>query len=52
MHNQFTDAINNMAAYVAQYQNCVLELLISDNTAAAHLIPLDEWRAENEEDDE
>lgn len=43
-----------MADTVADFQNCVLEVMIGQQTAIAHLIPLDEWRAEmeGEEDEE
>lgn len=42
-----------MADTVADFQNCVLEVMIGQQTAIAHLIPLDEWRAEMEgEEDE
>ncbi len=39
-----------LADTVAESQNCVLEVLIGETTAIAHLIPLDEWRAENMEE--
>ncbi len=35
-----------MADTVAESQNCVLEVLMGETTAIAHLIPLEEWRAE------
>ncbi len=38
-----------MAETVAEYQNCILEVIMGETTAIAHLIPLDEWRAELEE---
>ena len=38
-----------MAEVVAESQSCVLEVVMQDNTAMAHLYPLDEWRAEMEE---
>lgn len=43
-----------MADTVADFQNCVLEVMIGQPIAIAHLIPLDEWRAEmeGEEDEE
>ena len=43
-----------LADTVAESQNCVLEILMGETTAIVHLIPLDEWRAENmeENDDE
>ena len=41
-----------MSLCVAQYQNCVLELVISENTAIAHLIPLEAWQEEMGEEDE
>ena len=39
-----------LADTVAETQNCVLEVLIGETTAIAHLIPLEEWQAENGED--
>ena len=40
-----------MADTVADFQNCVLEVMIGQQTAIAHLIPLDEWWLEiNEEE--
>ena len=43
-----------LADTVAESQNCVLEVLMGESTAIAHLIPLEEWQAEYEEgyDDE
>ena len=40
-----------MSETVAECQNCVLEVIMGETTAIAHLIPLEEWRAEMEGDD-
>lgn len=50
--NQFTEAIERMSQYVAQYQNCVMELIINETTAIAHLIPLESWEQETRGEDE
>lgn len=43
-----------MAELVAESQTCVLEVIMNDTGAVAHLIPLEQWQAEMEEgfDDE
>lgn len=43
-----------MSETVAEYQSCVLEVIMGETTAIAHLIPLEAWQAEMEEgyDDE
>lgn len=38
-----------MADTVAEYQNCMLEVVMGEDTAVAHIIPL---YAEEDEDDE
>ena len=40
-----------MADTVAEYQSCVLEVIMGETTAIAHLIPLDRWREEIEGED-
>ena len=40
-----------MADTVAESQACVLEVLIGETSAVAHLIPLEQWKAEMEEGD-
>ena len=41
-----------MADTVAESQNCVLEVMIGENVAAAHLIPLEAYEGEDYWDDE
>lgn len=41
-----------MSETVAEYQSCVLEVIMGDTTAIAHLIPLEQWQAEMGENDE
>ncbi len=50
------ELLKMMAETVAEYQNCVLEVVMNEATAMAHLVPLEEWRLEmgddyDEEDD-
>lgn len=35
-----------MSETVAEYQSCVLEVIMGETTAIAHLIPLEAWEAE------
>lgn len=35
-----------MAETVAEYQSCVLEVIMGETTAIAHLIPLEAWQEE------
>ena len=41
-----------MADTVAEQQNCVLEVMIGENIASAHLIPLEAFIGEDYEDEE
>ena len=45
------DLLKIMADTVAEYQNCVLEVMIGENVASAHLIPLSEFEGEDDEED-
>lgn len=40
-----------MSETVAEYQTCVLEVIMGTDTAVAHLIPLEQWREEIEGED-
>ena len=44
------EILRMMAEVVAEYQNCVMEVMMGDGTAIAHLIPLDQWEDEEDED--
>ena len=35
-----------MSETVAEYQSCVLEVIMGETTAIAHLIPLEAWQEE------
>ena len=39
-----------MSETVAEYQSCVLEVIMGETTAIAHLIPLEAWQEEMGED--
>ena len=43
------ELLKMMSEVVAKYGSCVLEVVMNDMAAVAHLYPLDEWRAEIEE---
>ena len=45
-------ALKIMANQVTQEQNCVMELIIGENGMLAHLIPLDLWEADMEDDED
>ena len=45
-------ALKIMANQVTQEQNCVMELIIGEEGMLAHLIPLDLWEAEMEDDED
>lgn len=44
------EMLKMMSETVAEYQNCVLEVVMGESTAMAHLVPLEEWREEMGED--
>lgn len=48
----YMDIIKTMALTVSAEQNCVLEVIIGENGALAHLIPSDLWDEEMEELDD
>ena len=41
-----------MADTVAEYQNCVLEVMIGEEAASAHLIPLEAFFGEDEDEED
>lgn len=41
-----------MAETVAEYQNCILEVVMSEHYSRAHLIPFEAYYGEDEEDEE
>ena len=47
----FTEALMVLAHTVEQTQNCVLEVIIGEEGALAHLIPRDLWEEMEMEED-
>lgn len=47
-----SELLKMMADTVAEYQNCVLEVVMSENVASAHLIPLSEFEGEYEDEED
>ena len=47
-----SEVLKMMADIVVEKENCVLEVIMSDTTAMAHLIPADIWIAEGEDEDD
>lgn len=45
-------ALQMMARHVSEDQNCVMELIIGENSMLAHLIPIEVWEAEMEDDED
>lgn len=43
-------AIQAMADVVHQNQDCVLEIIIGENGMVAHLIPMELWEEEDDEE--
>lgn len=43
-------ALQMMARRVSEDQNCVMELIVGENGMLAHLIPVEVWEAEMEDD--
>ena len=54
LNQSFTDAVYHLGKFVTEYQTCVLEEIMTDETALIHLIPreLYEELDDVEEDDE
>lgn len=54
LNQSFTDAVYHLGKFVTEYQTCVLEVIMTDETALIHLIPreLYEELDDVEEDDE
>ena len=46
------DLLKIMADTVAEYQNCVLEVMIGKNVASAQLIPLSEFEGDYEDEED
>lgn len=46
-----SDLLRIMAETVANSGDCVLEVIMGENGLIAHLIPVDVWEEEEEEDD-
>ena len=53
LNQQFVDAMYHLGKIVNDYQNCVLEAIISEDVAVIHLIPAELYNEleGNEEDD-
>lgn len=53
LNQSFTDAVYHLGKFVTEYQTCVLEVIMNDETALIHLIPKDlyEGLADEDEDD-
>lgn len=45
-------ALKMMTRAVTENQNCVLELIVGENGMLAHLIPLDAYESEMEDDED
>ena len=53
LNQQFVDAMYHLGKIVNDYQNCVLEAIISEDVAVVHLIPAELYNEleDDEEDD-
>lgn len=49
MNDTGYNALYQMALIVHTFQDTVLECIITDEAVVAHLIPIEEWREEEED---
>ena len=53
LNQQFVDAMYHLGKILNDYQNCVLEAIISEDVAVVHLIPAELYNAlEGDEKDD
>ena len=50
LNQSFTDAVSRLGRYVTEYQTCVLEVIMTDETAIIHLIPREIYEEMEDED--
>ena len=54
LNQSFTDAVYHLGKFVTEYQTCILEVIMTDDTALIHLIPRDLYNtlSDDEEDED
>ena len=52
LNQQFVDAMYHLGKIVNDYQNCVLEAIISEDVALVHLIPAEMYDGLEDFDDD
>lgn len=52
MNNNNLFALRMMVEAVTETQNCVLEVIMGDNGLLAHLIPMEMFEAEEDDEDD
>lgn len=51
LNQSFADAVYHLGKFVTEYQTCVLEVIMTDDTALIHLIPRDLYEDLADEDE-
>ena len=52
LDQKFVDAVYHLGKFVTDNQNCVLEVIINEDVALAHLIPVEIYMGMEEEEDD
>ena len=52
LNQKFVDAVYHLGKFVTDNENCVLEIIMNDDGALIHLIPVELYQRLNEEDED
>ena len=52
LDQKFVDAVYHLGKFVTDNENCVLEVIVNGDVAVVHLIPVELYQQEDEEEED